>query len=76
MLLEVDEDELIERLHQRAVEEDRADDNIDTIRKRMQVYKSDTQPLIDYFDERAKLRRIDGMGTVEEVFARITEVLP
>ena len=76
VLLEVNEDELVERLQQRAEEENRTDDNTETIRKRMQVYKSDTQPLIDYFDERAKLRRVDGMGTVEEVFARITEVLP
>ena len=76
VLLEVNEDELVERLRQRAIEENRVDDNVDTIRTRMQVYRRDTQPLIDYFDERAKLRRVNGMGTVEEVFARITEVLP
>ena len=76
VLLEVDEEVLIERLRQRAEQENRVDDNIDTIRTRMQVYKRDTQPLIDYFGERAKLRRVNGMGTVEEVFARVTEVLP
>ena len=76
VLLEVNEDELVERLQQRAEEEGRVDDSAETVRTRMQVYKRDTQPLIDYFDERAKLRRVNGMGTVEEVFARITEVLP
>lgn len=75
VLLEVDEDELVSRLLQRAQEEGRSDDTEDTIRTRMQVYKRDTQPLIDYYDERNKLRRVDGIGSVEDVFARITEVL-
>ena len=75
VLLEVDEDELVSRLLQRAQEEGRSDDTEDTIRTRMQVYKRDTQPLIDYYDERNKLRRVDGVGSVEDVFARITEVL-
>lgn len=75
VLLEVDEDELVSRLLQRAQEEGRSDDTEDTIRTRMQVYKRDTQPLIDYYDERNKLRRVTGIGTVEDVFARITEVL-
>jgi len=75
VLLEVDENELVSRLLQRAQEEGRSDDTEDTIRTRMQVYKRDTQPLIDYYDERNKLRSVDGIGSVEDVFARITEVL-
>ena len=75
VLLEVQEDELVTRLKQRAQEEGRSDDTEETIRTRMQVYERDTQPLIDYYDERGKLRRIGGMASVEDVFARITEVL-
>ncbi|MCA9839378.1 MAG: adenylate kinase [Trueperaceae bacterium] len=75
VLLEVNEDELVSRLLQRAQEQGRSDDNEDTIRTRMRVYKEQTQPLIDYYQGRGKLRKVDGLGSVEDVFARITEVL-
>lgn len=76
VLLEVDENELVGRLSQRALEENRSDDDAATVIERMRVYREKTQPLLDYYDERVKLRRVNGVGTVEEVFARITEVLP
>ena len=76
VLLEVDADELVSRLNQRAVEEGRSDDDADTVRERMRIYREKTQPLLDYYEERTKLRRVNGVGTVEEVFARVTEVLP
>lgn len=76
VLLEVDTDELVARLFKRAQEQGRTDDNEETIRTRMQVYHDQTAPLIDYYGARGKLRRVEGVGTVEEVFARISEVLP
>lgn len=76
ILLGVNEEELILRLLGRAQEEGRSDDTEDTIRHRMQVYKDQTQPLVDYYRQHGKLRQVDGMGSVEDVFARITEVLP
>lgn len=75
VLLKVNEEELVGRLLQRSEEQGRSDDNEATIRNRMNVYKQQTQPLIDYYDNDSKLRSVDGMGTVEEVFARITGVL-
>jgi adenylate kinase len=42
----------------------------------MKVYKSSTQPVVDYYEKRSTLRTVDGIGAVEEVFARISEVLP
>ena len=75
VLLEVNEDELVSRLLQRANEQGRSDDNEETIRNRMKVYKDQTQPLIDYYQSKAKLRKVDGLGSIEDVFARITEVL-
>jgi adenylate kinase len=75
VLIAVDEDELVTRLLKRSQEEGRSDDNEETIRRRMQVYKDQTQPLVDYYAARAKLRCVSGEGTIEEVFARITEVL-
>jgi adenylate kinase len=75
LLLEVDTDELVTRLVKRAEEQGRTDDDEATVRTRMQVYNEQTAPLVAYYDARGKLRRIDGVGSVEEVFARISEVL-
>jgi len=69
--LQVDEDELVQRLTRRARVEGRSDDNEETIRNRMRVYREQTQPLVDYFRARGCLREVDGEGTVEEVAARI-----
>lgn len=75
ILLEVDEDELVGRLAGRAREEGRSDDNADTIRRRMRVYQEQTQPLVDYYEAKNKLRRLSGMGSVEAVYSRIAGVL-
>jgi adenylate kinase len=76
VLLEVDEDHLVQRLLERAQKEGRSDDTEEVIRERMKVYKSSTQPVVDYYEKRSTLRTVDGVGAVEEVFARISEVLP
>lgn len=76
VLLEVDTDELVARLLKRAPEQGRADDDEATVRTRMQVYSDQTAPLLAYYEGRNKLRRVEGTGKVEEVFARISEVLP
>lgn len=76
VLLEVNTDELVARLVKRAEEQGRTDDNEATIRTRMQVYSEQTAPLVAYYEARGKLRRVEGVGSVEEVFARISEVLP
>ncbi len=76
VVLDVNEDELVRRLVGRAADEGRSDDNETTVRKRMEVYGHQTQPLIEYYARRGKLRRVDGMGSVADVFARISEALP
>jgi adenylate kinase len=76
VLLEVDTEELVARLVKRAAEQGRTDDNEATVRTRMNVYSAQTAPLISYYEATGKLRRVDGVGSVEEVFARISEVLP
>ncbi|TVR90839.1 MAG: adenylate kinase [Trueperaceae bacterium] len=74
--LEVDDDELVQRLVQRAHEEGRSDDNEDTVRNRMEVYRRQTQPLLDYYAGHGALKRVDGLGDVDTVTGRIREVLP
>lgn len=73
--LRVDSDELIRRLLGRAVAEGRSDDNEETIRTRMQVYMEQTRPLLDYYRAAGTLRRVDGVGSTDEVSERIGAVL-
>ena len=53
----------------------RADDTDETVTKRLTVYREQTAPVADYYRRRGVLKQIDGMGTVEEVAARIDERL-
>jgi adenylate kinase len=69
--LTVDEDAVVERLLRRAETDGRADDTEDVIRRRMQVYAEQTEPLIQVYRGRGILIEVDGMGEVDEVTERI-----
>ena len=75
VVLQVDEQALQVRLLRRASLEGRSDDNEETIRNRMGVYRKQTQPLIDFYRERDLLREVDALGTIEEIAKRIEEAL-
>jgi len=71
VLLDVAPDELVTRLLERARQEGRADDNEDTIRRRLQVYRDETEPLVGYYPEHGvEVIPVDGSGTIDEVFSR------
>ena len=63
--LEVPEDELMVRLIKRGKDSGRADDNEETIKKRLHVYHSQTAPLIDWYKNEKKYQHINGLGTME-----------
>lgn len=71
VLLTVDKEEVVARLAKRAVGEGRSDDTVEVIRHRQDVYEEQTAPLIETYDERGLLVRVDGLGPVDEVTARI-----
>ena len=71
--LEVPEDELMVRLIKRGKDSGRADDNEETIKKRLHVYHSQTAPLIDWYKNEKKYQHINGLGTMEGIFAEICE---
>lgn len=73
--LEVEEAELIERLLERGKVSGRSDDNLETIQKRLDVYRNQTSPLIDYYKSNDLYNGILGMGTIEEIFNRIKQVI-
>ena len=53
----------------------RPDDNEETVRHRMQVYRSETAPILPYYEERELVSRVDGMGSIEEVSSSIDALL-
>jgi adenylate kinase len=53
----------------------RADDNETTVRNRLEVYQKQTEPLIDYYKKKGLVRQIQGVGSIDEIFGRITKVL-
>lgn len=73
--LDVDDDELVERLLNRGKEMGRNDDNLETIKSRLKVYYQKTAPLKKFYSKQGKLVKINGMGTVEEIFSRIEKVI-
>jgi adenylate kinase len=75
--LTVDEAELIKRIEGRAAEsgEARADDNVETLKKRLDVYRSQTAPVLPFYAAKGLLRTIDGMRSMDEVTRAIEAAL-
>ena len=75
IVLTVDRDEVVDRLVRRAQAEGRSDDTEEVMRHRQEVYAAQTAPLIDAYADRGLLRRVDGMGAVDDVTARVFDAL-
>lgn len=73
ILLEVDTDELVKRLLNRASAQGRSDDTEEVIRHRLDVYATETSPLVSHYGD--AVVSVDGAGSVDEVFARIVMAL-
>lgn len=69
--LQVDDNELVDRLLKRGLESGRSDDNLETIKKRLEVYHKQTQPLQKFYEEEGDYLPIKGTGSVDEIFDRI-----
>jgi len=75
LLLEVDPEELVQRLVLRGQEQGRSDDTEAVIRNRLAVYEEQTAPLVEYYESAGRLARVQGLGTIPEVFGRVIQVL-
>lgn len=71
LMINVPEDELVRRLLDRK----RADDREEVIRHRLEVYRQQTEPLVDHYREQGKLLEIDGYQSIGEVATAIAESL-
>ena len=70
-----DEQEAVARMAKRAQEEGRTDDTPEAIRTRLANYRENTAPLIEWYRARDKVVPVNGLGTIDEVFAQIRKAL-
>ncbi len=73
LVLEVPEEELVKRILSRG--EGRSDDTEEGVKNRLEVYHNETAPVLKHYDEKGKVQRIDGMGSIDDIFGRIKEAL-
>ncbi|HKK54253.1 MAG TPA: adenylate kinase [Patescibacteria group bacterium] len=76
LALEVPNEELIRRIKDRAKDSKRIDDqNEEIINNRLKIYKEDTQPLLNYYQEQNKVHNINGLGTIDEITDRLNKAI-
>jgi adenylate kinase len=71
----VDDEELVSRLLQRAQEQGRSDDTREVVQTRLQVYREETEPLVDRYRQQGVLHEIDGQGSIDEVRERVLDTV-
>ena len=71
----VPEEELMKRLVLRGQQSGRSDDNEETIKKRLNVYHTQTSPLIDWYKKEGIHHHVEGLGTIDDIFGRIATVI-
>ena len=76
LFLNVDEEELIKRLVNRGKTSERSDDMDEVVqRKRQEVYRNETLPVAGFYKKQNKVVNVKGMGTVDEIFTSLSEVI-
>ena len=76
IVLEVEHEELVQRLLSRAEVSGRADDqDVDVIENRISVYKEKTEPVVNYYRVRDKYLSVNGTGQISEIFNRLSDVI-
>ena len=73
LLIDVPREELVRRIRNRSRSEGRADDTPEVIARRFDVYAEQTQPVVEHYESLGRLRRVNGLGSVDEVTDRLVE---
>lgn len=72
ILLSVEDDEIVTRLLERGKTSGRSDDQKeDTIRNRINIFKNETSPVFDFYAEQEKAVQVEGLGSIDDIFARL-----
>ena len=72
---EILKDRILTRINETKVKDRRSDDNIDTLIKRIEVYKSNTLPIVDYYKKLGILEEVNGMASIEDVKQQILNII-
>ena len=79
ILIDVDheilKDRITKRINETNLEKRRSDDNIDTLVKRIQVYKSNTLPILEYYKKKGIFEEVNGMLSIERVSQQILKII-
>ena len=73
--LHVPDEELVKRLVLRGKVSGRSDDNEETIKKRLNVYHTQTQPLCDWYNKEGLFHSVDGLGDIDRIFGDVCEII-
>ncbi|KHJ92789.1 adenylate kinase [Oesophagostomum dentatum] len=73
IFFDVSDDVLTERVLKRAKTSGRADDNMESMKKRLKTFSTATAPVIDYYEKKKKLVKIKAHGTIEEIFTEVVK---
>ncbi|HEV2009724.1 MAG TPA: adenylate kinase [Candidatus Limnocylindria bacterium] len=73
LLIDVPRDELVRRILARSRSEGRADDTPEVIARRFDVYAEQTQPVVEHYEQLGRVRKVNGLGGVDEVTERLVE---
>jgi adenylate kinase len=73
--LSVPEEEIVQRLAARKSQESRADDGEETVLRRLEVYREQTEPLIDFYRGKGRLVEVHGVGTVDDIYRALQQAL-
>jgi len=73
IMLDVPEEELVKRILSRG--EGRSDDTVEGVKKRLAVYREETEPVKDYYEQQGLVNYIDGVGSIDDIFERIQSVV-
>ena len=72
--LQLSQSEALKRILLRGKRSGRADDNITTVKTRLQVYQRETKPVLDYYRQQGKLITIDGRPAIKEIAQKIQKL--
>jgi adenylate kinase len=72
---EILKDRITKRINETNLEKRRSDDNIDTLVKRIQVYKSNTLPILEYYKKKRIFEEVNGMLSIEQVSQQILKII-